>query len=66
VETAVDNLSLFVHSLGFSRRDNIRKVEKVLSGDAIIHKDVENVLIPCVSDVSTASTRELSFPDSDA
>ena len=56
---------LFI-SLECLEETGLRKADAVLSMDAIIHKDVENVLIPCVSCVFMASVRELSFPDGNA
>jgi len=56
---------LFI-SLECLEETGLRKAEAVLSRDAIIHKDVKNVLIPCVGRVFMASIRELPFPDGNA
>jgi hypothetical protein len=63
VEIAVDNPSLFVHILDVSERNGTQEGKKVLPRDAIIHKDVENVLIPCVSPVFMASILALSLAE---
>jgi len=63
VETAVDKRPLFVHIPGVSGAKALGKAEPVLPRGAIIHKGVENVLIPCESRVLMSSPRELSFPD---
>lgn len=53
---------LFI-SLKCQKETALRKAEKVLPRDEIIHKDVENVLIPCASRVFMASIRARPLPD---
>jgi hypothetical protein len=56
---------LFI-SLRFREETALMKAYRLLSGDGIIHKDVENVLITCARAAFLTSTRETPLPDGDS